>query len=158
MGVISTRNLSHPTKSSSLSARLLWRCIAWNTFERLDRSRRSTALYGTRPARIRELDPRRYMIAGLFLSAHIAIDARRFEAMRHRRTQQDMVDAQSCVAAVGVPEIIREGIDTLDRMECPQRIGPALGRQSFDRPRGLPGGRGRRLPIAPACRRRDRWA
>ena len=90
---------------------------------------RSTVLYGdqARRARIRELDPGRCVIAGLFPSAHIAVDACRFKSLRYRRTEQDMVDAQSCVAAVGVPEIIPEGIDTLVRMECSQRVGPALG-------------------------------
>jgi hypothetical protein len=40
-----------------------------------------------------------------------------------------VVNAQSGVAAVGVPEIIPEGIDALVRVECPQRISPALGDQ-----------------------------
>jgi hypothetical protein len=31
------------------------------------------------------------------------------------------------VSSLSVPEIIPEGIDALVRMECPQRIGPALG-------------------------------
>ena len=41
-----------------------------------------------------------------------------------------MVDAQSGVAAISVPEIIPEGIDTLVRMECSQRVGPALGHEA----------------------------
>src|ERR1700680_2960215 len=76
--------------------------------------------------RIRKFDPCRRVIAGLFPSAHVAVDACRFEALRYGRAEQQMVDARSGVAAVSVPKIVPEGIDTLVRMECSQRIGPAL--------------------------------
>ena len=66
------------------------------------------------------------MITGLFPSTDVAVDGCRFEAQRYRGAEQEMVDAQPCVAAVSVPEIIPKGIDTLVRMECSQRIGPAL--------------------------------
>jgi len=66
------------------------------------------------------------VITGLFPSADVAVDGRGIEAPRYGRAEQEMIDAQPGVAAVSVPEIIPKGIDTLVRMECSQRIGPAL--------------------------------
>ena len=46
----------------------------------------------------RQLDPRGSVIAGLFPSAWLAIDARRLELVGERRTEQEMVDADARVA------------------------------------------------------------
>jgi hypothetical protein len=56
------------------------------------------------------------------------------KAARDGWAQQQMIDAQSGIAAKSVPEILPERIDPLIRVECPERVG---------RPR-------RQLPRAPA--------
>ncbi len=76
--------------------------------------------------RVRELNPCRRVITGLFPAANVAVDGCRFEAPRYDGTEQEMVDAQPRVAAASIPEIIPECIDALVRMERSQHIGPAL--------------------------------
>jgi len=57
------------------------------------------------------------MIAGLLPAARIAVDSRRFEIFRERRTEQEVVDADSGVALERVPPVMPEGVDSLVRME-----------------------------------------
>src|SRR5260370_41119950 len=60
-----------------------------------------------------------------------AAEPRGFEAPRYGGAEQEMIDAQSGVAAVVGPEIVPKGIDALVRMECSQRIGPALSDEAL---------------------------
>lgn len=60
----------------------------------------------------------------------MAIDLGIDQPVGKRRAQQEMVDAQSCIAAIGVPKVIPEGVDRLVRMDLAERVGPALAGQS----------------------------
>jgi len=53
------------------------------------------------------------------------------ETFGHDGVEQQMVDAQACVSAPCVPEIIPKGIDFLIGMEFPQRVGPTLRDQAM---------------------------
>ena len=63
-----------------------------------------------------ELDPGGRVIARVFAATHLAIDPGSDKALRQRRAQQQMVDAQTGIAGKGVPEIVPESIDALARM------------------------------------------
>ena len=66
------------------------------------------------------------MIARPFAGPHIAVDAGGDQAAGKGRAQQQMIDAQSGVAAKGFPEILPERVDPLIRVQSAQRVGPAL--------------------------------
>ena len=99
--------------------------------------------------RVRELNPCRRVITGLFPAANVAVDGCRFEAPRYDGTEQEMVDAQPRVAAASIPEIIPECIDALVRMERSQRIGPALSDEASI---GVPDFRAKQGVIYPSLR------
>jgi hypothetical protein len=48
------------------------------------------------------------------------------EMLRQCRTEQQMIDSETGVAREGVTEILPERINSLTRMQSPQRVGPAL--------------------------------
>jgi hypothetical protein len=66
------------------------------------------------------------MIARMLAAAHVAVHAGGNKALRQRRTEQKMIDAQTCVAGEGVTKILPERIDAPARVQLPQRVGPAL--------------------------------
>ena len=59
-------------------------------------------------ASLTQYDPRRRVIAGAFLAAHLAIDAGREQARRDRRAQQQMIEPQSGVARPAVALVVPE--------------------------------------------------
>jgi serine phosphatase RsbU (regulator of sigma subunit) len=66
------------------------------------------------------------MIARVFAAAHLTVHASDSEMLRQCRTEQQMIDAETGVAREGVPELLPERINSLTRMQSPQRVGPAL--------------------------------
>jgi hypothetical protein len=58
-----------------------------------------TATFGP----VAELNPGRYMLAGLIPTTHVAVDFRAAWAARYRWTEQRMVDAQAGVPSEGIP-------------------------------------------------------
>jgi hypothetical protein len=66
------------------------------------------------------------VITGPYAAAYFAVDAGSDKAAGNSRAQQQMVDAQTGVAAKGIPEIFPERVDPLIRVKNPQRVGPAL--------------------------------
>jgi hypothetical protein len=62
---------------------------------------------------VRKFDPDRRMIARFLPASRRAIDAGRLKARGDGRAQEQVVDAQSRVARVGVSEIVPEGVDAL---------------------------------------------
>ena len=71
------------------------------------------------------------MVAGVRLSPHRAVDARRRQPRHQIGRQQEMVDPQPRVAPERVPEIIPEGIECFGGMDGAERIGPALIEQAL---------------------------
>ena len=51
------------------------------------------------------------MIAGVLAAAYVAVLARENKALRQRRTEQKMIDAEPGVAGEGITKILPEGID-----------------------------------------------
>jgi hypothetical protein len=108
--------------------------------------------------RIKKFDPDRRVVAALLPPAHGFIDLGAFQSFGEIGCEQQMVDPQSRIAGIGVPEIIPEGIDAFVRMQGSQRIGPALPaaaaatrRRSSDDAWGLPGGLVPVIGAAHAC-------
>lgn len=66
------------------------------------------------------------MVARVFAAARFTVHAGRAEARRQRRTEQQMIDAETGVAREGVPKIRPERIDPFARVLSPERVGPAL--------------------------------
>ena len=66
------------------------------------------------------------MIAGVLAAAYVAVHARENKALRQRRTEQKMIDAEPGVAGEGITKILPERIDALAGVELPQGVGPAL--------------------------------
>ena len=85
------------------------------------------------------------MIAGLFPPPHFLVDARRLQPACQRRAEQEMVDPQPRIPAIGIAEIVPEGIDLFIGVEFPDGIGPAL---CYKGGKGLAGlGRKRASPV-----------
>ena len=73
-----------------------------------------------------KLNPDRGVIAALLPAADRDVDLRVNEANAKLRTQQQMIDAQSCVPGKGVAEIIPKRVDSLVRMKRAKGVGPTL--------------------------------
>src|SRR4030081_2069176 len=99
------------------------------TTHRLRRFRSRTDRSGS----VAQFHPRRRMIAGFVPPAHGPIHVRRHEAAGDCRIEQQMINAQAGIPAVGVAKIIPERIDLRVRMQCSYRIGPSLFRQARKR-------------------------
>ena len=66
------------------------------------------------------------MVACFFPAADLFVDAGGLQARGELGAEQEMIDAQACVAAVGIAEIIPECIDHFGRMQFPYCVGPSL--------------------------------
>ena len=60
----------------------------------------------------------------------MAVDLGIEQPVGKRGAEQQMIDAQAGIAAIGVPEIVPEGVDDLARVQRAQRVGPALIQQT----------------------------
>src|SRR5271166_6449047 len=83
--------------------------------------------------RIRDLNPRRCVVARLLPAPHVAIDARVVQTTRKRPTEEQVIDAQPRIPSPSVPEVIPEGVDALAGMLLAHGIGPALGDEPSER-------------------------
>ena len=61
------------------------------------------------------------MIARVLPAPHVAVHAGGNEALRQRRTEQKMIDAEPGVAAPGISKEVPKGIDGLARMQFAYR-------------------------------------
>ena len=59
------------------------------------------------------------MIARMLAAAHVAVHAGGNKALRQRRAEQKMIDAQTGVADEGVTKILPKRIGALARMQLP---------------------------------------
>lgn len=60
---------------------------------------------------VAKLDPDGRVVAALLPAADFAVDFRRFQSRRRRTIEEQMIEPEAGVAAVGIPEIIPEGVD-----------------------------------------------
>src|SRR3954451_3451524 len=90
-------------------------------------------LAGRAGAELLQHNPRRRMVAGAFLAAHLAIDAGLEQARRYLRAQQQMIEPQSGVARPAVALVVPEREHRFFRMQRADRVGPALVDQRLER-------------------------
>ena len=74
----------------------------------IDRYREHVAANAKRLSAYFEHDPRRRVVAGAFLAAHLAVDAGLDQARRERRAQQEMIEPQAGIARPAVSLVIPE--------------------------------------------------
>src|SRR6185295_5155458 len=79
-----------------------------------------------------QFNPDRSMIAGFFPTPHMTINAGGFEAAFKLRVEQKMINAQSGIPSIGIPEIVPERIYYFIRIKFPDCISPSLGFQVFE--------------------------
>lgn len=79
-----------------------------------------------------ELDPDRGMVAGPVGAADRAVDAGVGQAFGCKSVEQQVVDPQTGVARLGLPEIGPEGPGRIVREALAQGVGPALVEQALE--------------------------
>lgn len=90
------------------------------------------------------------MAAGLLPSPHVPVHPSGDEASFEERTEQKMVDAEACKAAVGVAEVVPEGINVLFRVQLPKGGCLPLPEKRLESPAVLcPERRVLQLPLRP---------
>src|SRR4051812_35139897 len=94
-------------------------------------------LAGRAGAELLKHDPRRRVVAGAFLAAHLAIDAGLEQARRNRRAQQQVIEPQSGVARPALALVVPEREHRFRRMHRPDRVSPALVHQRLERSAAL---------------------
>ena len=91
-----------------------------------DESMHRLVTAGLKSAWLPTKPPTREMKVRKILDTTLSVDAGRAEAGSYRRVQQQMVDAQTCVAPAGIPKIIPVAVDPLLRVKRSDGIDPAL--------------------------------
>lgn len=79
-----------------------------------------------------QFDPYRSMIAGFFPAANMFIYGSLPEQFFSGCVQQEMVYAQTSVAAIGIAEIVPECIDHFIGVEFSYGVCPTLGHEVFE--------------------------
>jgi hypothetical protein len=69
------------------------------------------------------------MVTGFLPTADFAVHAPGAELLSGPSVEQKMVDADACIADVGIAEIVPEGVDRLVRVQFPDGIRPSLREQ-----------------------------
>jgi hypothetical protein len=77
--------------------------------------------------------PRRRVVACAVFSAHVPVDARLGETQGKVWAEQEVIEAQACIAEPSVPLIVPEAIDAPVWVQFPDRVGPATTEQAAKR-------------------------
>ena len=79
-----------------------------------------------------QFDPYWGVVARFFPATNFAVDSGCFEMLGHLGAKQEVIDAKTCVAAKGVPEIIPESIYFFAGVKVSDCIGPSLIDEGFE--------------------------